>query len=207
MSFKILVINPGSTSTKIGVYEDETLLFDKTLRHSAEDIAQFNSIPAQKDWRCQLVLKALRAEGYHTALDTSGAGALAAAREVLAHTDLVLADLKFSSEEGYRAHTGGSLAHTLDFLALTQELGVPLWVRHVVIPGLTDGEAHIRALARMAGQFHNLQKVELLGFRKLCLEKYGAIGVPFPLADTPEMDAAALCRLEDAVRRELPDLA
>ena len=56
MSFKILVINPGSTSTKIGVYEDETLLFDKTLRHSAEDIAQFNSIPAQKDWRCQLAL-------------------------------------------------------------------------------------------------------------------------------------------------------
>ena len=54
------------------------------------------------------LLKALRAEGYHTALDTSGAGALAAAREVLAHTDLVLADLKFSSEEGYRAHTGGS---------------------------------------------------------------------------------------------------
>ena len=153
------------------------------------------------------LLKALRAEGYHTALDTSGAGALAAAREVLAHTDLVLADLKFSSEDGYRAHTGGSLAHTLDFLALTQELGVPLWVRHVVIPGLTDGEAHIRALARMAGQFHNLQKVELLGFRKLCLEKYGAIGVPFPLEDTPEIDAAALCRLEDAVRRELPDLA
>lgn len=73
---------------------------------------------------------------------------------------------------------------------------MPLWVRHVVIPGLTDGEAHIRALARMAGQFHNLQKVELLGFRKLCLEKYGAMGVPFPLADTPEMDAAALCRLE-----------
>ena len=60
MSYKILVINPGSTSTKIGVYEDEQLLFDKTLRHSAEDIAQFNTIPAQKDWRCQLVLKALR---------------------------------------------------------------------------------------------------------------------------------------------------
>jgi hypothetical protein len=142
-----------------------------------------------------------------TVLTVTTADAERAAREVLAHTDLVLADLKFSSEDGYRAHTGGSLAHTLDFLALTQELGVPLWVRHVVIPGLTDGEAHIRALARMAGQFHNLQKVELLGFRKLCLEKYGAIGVPFPLADTPEMDAAALCRLEDAVRRELPDLA
>ena len=45
MSYRILVVNPGSTSTKIGVYEDEQLLFDKTLRHSAEDIAQFNTPP------------------------------------------------------------------------------------------------------------------------------------------------------------------
>lgn len=60
MSYRILVVNPGSTSTKIGVYEDEQLLFDKTLRHSAEEIAQFNTIPAQKDWRRDLVMKALR---------------------------------------------------------------------------------------------------------------------------------------------------
>ena len=56
MSYRILVVNPGSTSTKIGVYEDEQLLFDKTLRHSAEEIAQFNTIPAQKDWRRDLVM-------------------------------------------------------------------------------------------------------------------------------------------------------
>ena len=60
MPYRILVVNPGSTSTKIGVYEDEQLLFDKTLRHSAEDIAQFNTSPAQKDWRRDLVMKALR---------------------------------------------------------------------------------------------------------------------------------------------------
>ena len=47
MSYRILVINPGSTSTKIGVFEDETLLFDKTLRHSAEEISQINTLPAQ----------------------------------------------------------------------------------------------------------------------------------------------------------------
>ena len=64
MPYRILVINPGSTSTKIGVYEDEQLLFDKTLRHSAEDIAQFNTIPAQKDWRRDLVMKALREQGF-----------------------------------------------------------------------------------------------------------------------------------------------
>ena len=78
MSFKILVINPGSTSTKIGVYEDENLLFDKTLRHSAEDIAQFNSIPAQKDWRRDLVMKALREQGFdaRTLSAVSGRGGL-----------------------------------------------------------------------------------------------------------------------------------
>ena len=61
MSYRILVINPGSTSTKIGVYEDEQLLFDKTLRHSAEDIAQFKTIAAQKDWRRDLVIGILAA--------------------------------------------------------------------------------------------------------------------------------------------------
>ena len=59
MSHKILVINPGSTSTKIGVFEDEKLLFDKTLRHSAEEITQFPTIADQKDFRKKLVLEAL----------------------------------------------------------------------------------------------------------------------------------------------------
>ncbi len=59
MSYRILVINPGSTSTKIGVFDDETLVFDKTLRHPAEEIAKFDSIPAQRGWRKQLVMDAL----------------------------------------------------------------------------------------------------------------------------------------------------
>ena len=63
MSYRILVVNPGSTSTKIGVYEDENLLFDKTLRHSAEELEKFDSIPAQKDWRRKLVMKALEDQG------------------------------------------------------------------------------------------------------------------------------------------------
>ena len=51
MSVKSLIINPGSTSTKIGVFEDETLLFEETLRHSTEEIAQYASIVDQKDFR------------------------------------------------------------------------------------------------------------------------------------------------------------
>ena len=47
MSYKILIINPGSTSTKIGVFEDETLLFEETLRHTTEELAGFNMIVDQ----------------------------------------------------------------------------------------------------------------------------------------------------------------
>ena len=57
---KILVINPGSTSTKIGVFDDETLVLDKTLRHSTEEITSFPSIVAQKDFRMNIILDALK---------------------------------------------------------------------------------------------------------------------------------------------------
>ncbi len=58
MAIKSLIINPGSTSTKIGVFEDETLLFEETLRHSTEEIAQYASIVDRKDFRnrCTLTL-------------------------------------------------------------------------------------------------------------------------------------------------------
>ena len=59
MAIKSLIINPGSTSTKIGVFEDETLLFEETLRHSTEEIAQYASIVDQKDFRKQIILDLL----------------------------------------------------------------------------------------------------------------------------------------------------
>ncbi len=55
MSYKILIINPGSTSTKIGVFEDETLLFEETLRHTTEEIAQYATIVDQKDFRKNII--------------------------------------------------------------------------------------------------------------------------------------------------------
>ena len=56
MSIKTLVINPGSTSTKVGVFEDETLLFEETLRHPTEEIAKYASVIDQKDFRKEIIL-------------------------------------------------------------------------------------------------------------------------------------------------------
>ena len=59
MSFKILAINPGSTSTKVALFEDERPLLDLTLRHTAEEIAAYATITDQLPWRREIILKAL----------------------------------------------------------------------------------------------------------------------------------------------------
>lgn len=128
---------------------------------------------------------ALKAEGYHTALDTAGAAGLSDAERVLEQIDLVLADLKFTTGADYRRHTGGSLDHTLAFLELCRRMDRPVWLRHVVVPGLNDGPAAAERLAALARRYENVQKVELLPFRTLCTEKYAALGLPFALEGTP----------------------
>lgn len=137
----------------------------------------------------------LKREGVHTALDTSGAGDLRKAPALLEVTDLVLLDLKFPTEEGYRQHCRGSLGQTEAFAALVAEKQVPLWVRHVVAPGLNDTLEDMAAVKSWAQRQPTLEKIEWLPFHNLCLEKYQQLGVPFPLANTPPMDREKLDRL------------
>lgn len=137
----------------------------------------------------------LKQEGVHTALDTSGAGDLRKAPALLEVTDLVLLDLKFPTEEGYRQHCRGSLGQTEAFAALVAEKQVPLWVRHVVAPGLNDTLEDMAAVKSWAQRQPTLEKIEWLPFHNLCLEKYQQLGVPFPLAATPPMGREKLDRL------------
>ncbi len=141
------------------------------------------------------LFRLLRQEGVHTALDTSGAGDLARAEKALRYTDLVLADLKFPTEEGYRTYCRGSLAATEAFLDRVEALGIPLWIRHVVVPGLTDSPENLAAIYRKAKRYSNLKKIEWLPFHTMCLEKYRQMGIPFPLEGTPPMDAEKLKEL------------
>ena len=64
MGIKSLIINPGSTSTKIGVFEDETLLFEETLRHSTEELAPFETVVAQKDFRKKVITDLLTSKDF-----------------------------------------------------------------------------------------------------------------------------------------------
>ena len=117
----------------------------------------------------------LHRAGVHTCLDTSGAG-LGAYEDILRHTDLVLYDVKHEDPEHYQRITGRSMERTLDFVEAVRQAGTPMWVRHVVVPGLTDQEVHLAALRRYVDTLPNVQRVELLPFHKLGAEKYRGLG-------------------------------
>lgn len=132
------------------------------------------------------LLTRLQEAGIHTAVDTSGIGTLEGSRQVLKVADLVICDLKFATEKEYFINTRAELKKVIEFLQLTQEMEIPLWIRHVIIPGITGSENSISEIAEISSRFSNLEKFEFLPFKKLCLTKYEASGVPFPLENCAE---------------------
>ena len=155
--------------------------------------------PLQQPAFVEELFSLLHKEGIHTALDTSGVGNLEAARRVLEHTDLILGDLKFATPEEYRLHCKADMEKPLAFYRLAEERGIPLWVRHVVVPGLGDNLEDMRKIQALAQSFSNLEKIEWLPFHNLCLEKYQSMSIPFPLEGTDNMDEEALQKLVESL--------
>lgn len=142
------------------------------------------------------MLRRCRAAGIHTCIDTAGVGRGDYA-DILAQTDLVLYDVKHEDAQAYREITGRDIADTHAFVEAVRAAGVPMWVRHVVVPGLTDGEAHMRALADYVDSLPNVRRVELLGYHTLGAHKYAALGLAEPLAGVEPMEDARLKELEE----------
>ncbi|MCI3928866.1 pyruvate formate-lyase-activating protein [Streptomyces sp. AN091965] len=130
------------------------------------------------------VLRRCKEAGLHTALDTSGFLGARADDSLLADTDLVLLDIKSFDAAVYRKLTGGELAPTLTFATRLNRLGVPMWIRYVLVPGWTDDTACVDGLGAFLAGLDNVDRVDVLPFHKLGAHKYEALGIPFPLRDT-----------------------
>ena len=141
------------------------------------------------------LFEAARKEGIHTCLDTAGAGR-GDYEAILAHTDLVLFDVKHEDPDGYQALTGGDIRQPRAFVDAVGRADVPMWVRHVVVPGLTDSDAHMAALRDYIKTLPRVERVELLPYHTLGIGKYAALGRPYSLSGVPEMDKARCAALE-----------
>ena len=151
------------------------------------------------------MLRRLHGAGIHTCLDTSGAG-LGDYDAILRETDLVLFDVKHEAPETYHAITGGDIRRPEAFVEAVRRTSVPMWVRHVVVPGLTDGPDHLASLEAYITALPNVEKVELLPYHTLGVHKYASLGLPYPLEGVPPMDSAELemwnRRLNESCRRK-----
>ncbi|GIG53501.1 pyruvate formate-lyase-activating protein [Demequina activiva] len=122
--------------------------------------------------------------GVHTALDTSGFLGARASNRLLANTDLVLLDVKSGDPETYRKVTGRPLQPTLDFGERLSAQGIPIWMRYVLVPGLTDDEQSIQKVVEYARSLSSLERVEVLPFHQMGREKWRALNEPYALEDT-----------------------
>ncbi|MCX4418684.1 pyruvate formate-lyase-activating protein [Streptomyces mirabilis] len=147
------------------------------------------------------ILRRCKEAGLHTALDTSGFLGARATDELLADTDLVLLDIKSFDIRAYRHLTGGELAPTLNFATRLDRLGIPTWIRYVLVPGWTDAPEAVAGLARFVAGLGNVDRVDVLPFHKLGASKYEALGIPFPLRDTPVPEPGLTERVREQFRK------
>jgi pyruvate formate lyase activating enzyme len=146
------------------------------------------------------LLRRCKEAGLHTALDTSGFLGERATDELLADTDLVLLDIKSFDIRTYRNLTGGELAPTLNFATRLDRLGIPVRIRYVLVPGWTDASEAVAGLARFVAGLGNVDRVDVLPFHKLGASKYEALGIPFPLRDTPVPEPGSTERVREQFR-------
>ena len=125
--------------------------------------------------------------GINTCLDTSGSILSDKTKEVLKYTDRVLLDIKYATDELYHSCVGCGIDTPLAFLDYLNEQGIPVTLRQVVIPTLNDDELHMNFLSKLKNEHKCVDKIELLGFKKICKIKYEKMGIPFDFDryDTP----------------------
>ena len=134
--------------------------------------------------------------GINTCLDTSGSIMNESVRKLLTVTDRVLLDIKYADEDSYHKYVGCSLAKPIEFLAYLNEQKIPVTLRQVIIPTLTDNESSVKFLAELKKNYEYVDKIELLPFRKICQVKYDEMKIDFPFAHIPAAGPDVIKNLE-----------
>ena len=124
--------------------------------------------------------------GIHTAVDTSGFVELSVADPVLDYTDLALLDIKSFNPVVFKDLTGVPVDKTLRFAKHLEERGIPIWIRYVLVPNLTDNTDDIDALAKYLTTLNNVERIDILPFHKMGEYKWEELGYTYKLTNTHE---------------------
>lgn len=154
------------------------------------------------------ILRGTKEMGLHTALDTAGYLGDRAPDSLLSETDLVLLDIKSILPDIYRNVTGVDIQPTLDFARRLSDLGTTMWVRFVLVPGLTDDPENVALLADFLLTLQTVQRVEILPFHKMGEHKWEALQMPYALSATNPPSAELVNQVFNVFQeRSLPVVA
>ena len=146
-----------------------------------EPFVQLNYIEA--------LFKRAKEEGIHTVVDTSGYIFNDKVKKTLEYIDLVLLDIKSIDPNIYKELTGVELKNTLKFAEYLDSINKPVWIRHVIVPGITDKKENLEKLATYVSKFKNVEKIELLPFHQLGTHKWEEMNLEYPFKDVVEPTA------------------
>lgn len=147
------------------------------------------------------MLKLCKKSGIHTCIDTSGTGYdKKYLDEILKYTDLVILDIKAIDEDNYKKITGKSMESFNYFKEKLILQGNKLWIRQVIVPTINDNEEYILKLKEYIKDFKNIEKIELLPYHTLGVEKYDKLNIKYRLKNIEPMDKEECKRLEELLK-------
>ncbi len=145
---------------------------------------------AQPEFLTEL-FRLAKSKGVHTCLDTSAGcydpDSHSRIDEALKYTDLVMLDIKHIDDAAHKQLTGHTNRNILAFAEHIRELGIPVWIRHVVVPGITDDRDELFRLGEYIATLKNIKALDVLPYHDMAKSKYEQLGIPYPLPDTPPL--------------------
>lgn len=161
----------------------------------------------QMDFLIELFCKA-KAMGINTALDTSAQPFgrvepfFSKFKQLMQYTDIVLLDIKHIDNDEHKLLTGHGNANILDCARYLSEISKPVWIRHVLLPGVTDKESDLLRLHDFLSTLDNIQKVEVLPYHTLGVYKWKQLGIKYTLKDAEPPSAESIKRAEQILNAE-----
>lgn len=156
----------------------------------------------QMEFVTELFTKA-KDRGIHTCLDTSGVTfskqKLAQFDELMRVTDLVLLDIKHIDDEEHKRLTGFSNKNILIFARYLNKRNKPVWIRHVVIPGITMNEEYLKRLGVFIGKLSNVKAIDVLPYHDMGKKKYEAMNMEYALKDTPVLSSGEALKAKEII--------
>ena len=153
-----------------------------------------------------------KAKGIHTCIDSSGIAFnrknedfMEKMDKLVTLTDLIMLDIKHIDPEKHKELTSQPNENILDFAKYLNEKQVPMWIRHVVVPGITDDDEYLYNLGYFIGEFTNLKALDVLPYHTMGKAKYENLGMEYKLKDVPAMDKTKVVEKKKVILQGIKD--